>query len=184
MSGRSGEHCPNSKISENDAIFIINDSRSKSEISKILDISVVLIDEIRRNKTWRHITRPEKIIYQHGNSSVSDNVANLIINDPCSHDLAAAKYDTEYHIVTSIRLGINKKHLDRSHSPRYQMKKKKLYEADAINIVNSPLSNTEMAKLYSISKDTVSNIRCGRRWKHIDRTSAPDYNGCRGKRKK
>lgn len=182
LKGRSGDNCPNSKISEQEAIFIIQDGRSKKCLGEILGISTCIIDEIRRNKTWKHLRRPKNKQYHHGNSTVSDHTAINIINDPCSHKEAAKKYNTTYCIITSIRSGLTKTHLDISKAPVYQRKKNKLSEADAINIVNSSLSNIRIAEFYGISKDMVSHIRSGKRWKHIDRSGAPAYENGRNKK--
>jgi hypothetical protein len=48
-----------------------------------------------------------------------------------------------------------------------QGRRSKLIEKQAIEIKNSLLSTTEIAKVFKVSPSTIRDIRRGRRWKHI-----------------
>ena len=57
----------------------------------------------------------------------------------------------------------------------------KLKEEQAIAIIQDPRSHREVAKEYDVHETTVSDIRKGKSWKHLDRSTAPSYTDPRKK---
>ena len=53
-----GEKCPYSKLKEKDVIYILkNLNKKNSELSKMFNVSESTINDIRKNRTWKHLKR-------------------------------------------------------------------------------------------------------------------------------
>lgn len=165
-----------SKITEEQAMIIINDPRSHSELSTESGISISIISDVRCGKSWKYLNRDAAPKYNDSRNVVSEETAMNIILDPCPNVVAAKKYDTTDITVHDIRKCKTWKHLSRDHAPKYKSKKTKISEETAINIINDPIPHCVATVKYGTD---VRNIRYGKTWKHLDRSSAPIYQSVR-----
>jgi len=102
-----------------------------------------------------------------------DQVVDIINNDMPTNEVAK-KYNISWENANSIRCGETWKDMDRSNAPVYQTRYW-ITKDIAYDIIMSPRSTSTITRDYNITKETVNNIRRGRRYPDIDRTDAPVY---------
>lgn len=110
----------------------------------------------------------------HLSKLTEDSVIQLIA-DPCSHKIAAKKYNINYTTVQDVRSGKSWPHLNRRSAPKYESAKMVVDEITATLIIHDPLPHVEVADRYGVSVANVRAIRYGKSWKNLDRSNAPEY---------
>lgn len=161
-----------SKITEDQAILIINDCRGHRELSVLYGVSETTISDIRIGKSWKYLDRSKAPIYTDNRNRISKEAAISIIRDTCSCSEAVNKYKVHETTVHDIRNSKTWKHLDRSDAPKYKNDRIKITEDIAIRIINDPCPHSVATRKYGTD---VRNIRYGKTWKHLDRSNAPVY---------
>ena len=111
------------KLTEAEAIEILNDPGSKCDLAEKYGVKLSTIDDIRLGRTWKHLTRtgtPRKRS-THTRTRLAEEVVQSVISDSCSHLVAAEKYKVNYSTVRGIRANtlIKWKYIDRSDAPDY-----------------------------------------------------------------
>jgi len=162
-------------VGDCDIITIIKDSCSNRTAAEKYGIQPSVVSSIRSGKYSKSkgLDINPSEYYDKESNCISDDLANKIILDHCSHADANKKYNTTRALA--IRSGKVKKHLDRSHAPKYKNGREKITEELVKCIIFDSCPNTEAAKKYDVHFGLVSKIRLNQRWKHIDRTDAPKY---------
>ncbi len=175
--GQIGELNSRSKLTNQQAQDIINDSRSHTQIAEVYNTSASTIFMLRVGQTWKHLDRANAPEYYIGNKNISDETAQEIINDSCSATEVSKKHNVRISAISTIRSGARFKHLDRSNAPEYQSDKKSLSDETAQNIINDPCTNAQAARKYKTTEYIVHKIRKGKTYKYLDRSNAPkNYN--------
>jgi len=111
------------KLSETEAIEILNDPGSKCDLAERYGVKLSTIDDIRLGRTWKHLPRPmeHRKRIPHKRTRLTEGVVQSVISDSCSHLAAAEKYKVNYSTVRSIRANtlLKWKYIDRSDAPAY-----------------------------------------------------------------
>lgn len=104
-----GSNQPNSKLTEEQALAILDDHRTYQEISAAYNISEGPIKNIKTGKSWRHVTlgktefRGLAFGARVGGSKLNDESALAIFNDPRPQAQVAADYGVSKGLVSHIK---------------------------------------------------------------------------------
>lgn len=172
-----------SKISDEVGLAVIKDPRSSIEIAADYGLGEATINAIKHGRMLAHLDRSEVVIRKRGGGGlISDEQAMDIIADERPQKAIAAEYGVMEATIQKIKAGKTFKHLDRSSlflggpgrrkgNPSFGISPK-LDNDQAQAIILDPRPYIEVAADYGVSVHTVSGIKNGRRWSHLDHTDA------------
>jgi hypothetical protein len=103
----------------------------------------------------------------HSSAKLTEAQVIAIINDPRTQYEIARDYNVSRVVVAHIKKGKSWKHLG---VPREEGldNRLKLSQEQAIAIINDPRTTPAIARDYGVAPNTVSRIKTGERWKHLD----------------
>lgn len=119
--GLRGETSPASKLTQEIAEAIIFDSCTDTVAAVKYGTTRKNVEAIRKGISWPHLDRSSAPAYKNENhgQKLTENVANKIIEDVCSHKTASEKYGVSSATIQDVRKGKSWKRLDRSNAPTY-----------------------------------------------------------------
>lgn len=128
------------------------------------------------NDTVRHdrTTKGER----HGNATLNENQVREILHSSLNNCVLARQYGVGREAIRDIRRGRNWKYIQRpGYVQQVEISLKgeynplaKLNEEQVREILCSSLKGSMLARRYGVTRTTISDIRRGRRWKHIPRS--------------
>lgn len=111
------------KLSELEAIEILNDHGDKQELAERYGVKLSTIDDLRLGRTWKHLTRSgtHRKRVPHKRTRLTEEIVKKVIFDDCTGMEAAEKYLINLSTVRGIRANslVKWKYIDRSNAPVY-----------------------------------------------------------------
>lgn len=161
-SGRRGENAPSSKITEEQAKYILLSDEYSSKLAREMGISHDIIVKIRLGITWKHLGIIPKCS-KNGNYRLSKDQAIDILQCDATNDDMTKKYNVTPDVISKIRRGVTWKHLDRENVPIY---KKKGYLTDIQRteiLKQSEKSAAKLGKEYGVTRHAIWQLRSHQR---------------------
>jgi len=154
------------------------------EIGEAFGISIGLVQDIKKGRAWKTvITEWDDIIKNKVSEHSKDQHSKIPINDIVKiktllfeNKLTQVEIAKLFNIGRDVILSINTLEYNADISPelnetlKSQNRREKLTEIDVIKIkqmIQDGLKNKEIVKSFNIDPSTISNIRTGKIWKHI-----------------
>jgi group I intron endonuclease len=162
------------------------------EVSDELGISDSIVRLVRKGKTYRNYRNVNPKDYEKANARAlsedkqgckatsnklsEEQVISIIHSFDMSNREAAERYSVSKSTVAGIRRGLKWRHLERPENIIYKKEKVPISEETAIKIIESyHLSGAEAAKEFNTNTMSISEIRRGKTWKHLQRDSSKTY---------
>lgn len=106
LNNSKGEGSSNSKLTNEDVIYIVSSSLSNKELAEMFCIKASTISGIRRGKAWVHLTGVKKI-----RKKLAPEVALAIFNSNLPYPQISEKYKTTIGNVNAIKAGVSWGHI-------------------------------------------------------------------------
>lgn len=170
-----GSEHPASRITEETAQSIIDDSCSASKAAKKYKVGYASVLDIRTGRRWKHLDRSNAPIYEKIKpQKTSEKIVFSILSDSCSNLSASEKYKVPEKRVSEIRTRKTWKHLV-SQNVEYDRDNVNLNIDMVRTIILDPRSHSEVAAEHDLTRQQVYNIRKGYTWASVKRDDAPKY---------